>query len=98
MPQAPEGARPLGLSVLQLAKEAVQNGDMYGWDRMSLVQVAKAIANDMHVLHSKNILMGDVNAANFLILPEEGRTVSEETDKKSKAGERMTVYLVIPVR
>ena len=96
MPQAPKGARPLGLSVFQLAKEAVQKGDMSGWDRMSLVQVAKAIANAMHALHSKNILMGDVNAANFLILPEEGRDVSgdEGANKKSKAGKKMSVYLV----
>lgn len=69
MPQAPKGTVELGCSVLKIAGTAIRQGSLSKWTRASLVHVAIAIARTFGQLHRAQVLMGDVNPRNVLILP-----------------------------
>lgn len=70
MPLAPKGTLAFSKSVMQIGKPTIQKEVLIGWDRLSLVQIAKATAYKMAELHSKGILVGDVNPGNYLANPK----------------------------
>ena len=69
MPQAPEGALPFSKSVLRIGSPSVREKLLKDWDRLDLVQAARSAAYIVAQLHRRNILMGDVNAGNFMVDP-----------------------------
>lgn len=69
MPQAPEGALPFSKSVLRIGSPSVREKLLKSWDRLDLVQAARSAAYIVAQLHRRNILMGDVNAGNFMVDP-----------------------------
>lgn len=75
MPQAPKGALPFSKSVLRIGSPSVHKELLPDWDRMDLVQAARSVANMVAQLHRCNILMGDVNAGNFMIDPKNSKYV-----------------------
>lgn len=75
MPRAPEGALPFSKSVLRIGSPSVHEQLLPAWDRMDLVQTARSAANLVAQLHRRNILMGDVNAGNFMVAPQNSSEV-----------------------
>jgi len=75
MPQVPGEYLPLETSVLQLNKSEVQKTILPGWTRRSLAEAAAAVAEALEKLHEKDILMGDINAGNFLVNPLDSRDI-----------------------
>lgn len=75
MPQAPEGALPFSKSVLRIGSPSVHETLLPGWDRLDLVQAARSAAAIVAQLHRRNILMGDVNAGNFMVDPKNSANV-----------------------
>ena len=75
MPRAPEGALPFSKSVLRIGSPSVHEQLLPSWDRMDLVQTARSAANLVALLHRHNILMGDVNAGNFMVAPQNSSEV-----------------------
>ena len=76
MARVPENFKPVGRSVLKLGnpaktvKDLAETKGMKGldkWNRKSLVSLCRSISQVFIKLHSKNILMGDVNINNFLV-------------------------------
>lgn len=67
MPLVSSDSKSLLRSVLQIGKPTIRDGILKNWDRKDLVVVAKRCAELMDKLHSKGILMGDVNGGNFLV-------------------------------
>ena len=75
MPQAPEGALPFSKSVLRIGSPSVREKLLKDWDRLDLVQAARSAASIVAQLHRCNILMGDVNAGNFMVDPRNSANV-----------------------
>ena len=75
MPRAPEGSLPFSKSVLRIGSPSVHEQLLPSWDRMDLVQTARSAANLVAQLHRRNILMGDVNAGNFMVNPQNSSEV-----------------------
>ncbi len=75
MRQVPKGCMQLGTSVLQLLKPTVQEKLLGGWNRLDLVRTARSIAGVLAKLHQRDILMGDINAGNFLVDPKNSSSV-----------------------
>lgn len=75
MPQAPAGAMPFSKSVLKIGSPTQRETYMKDWTRKDLVQAAQSAARIMDGLHRNNILMGDVNAGNFMVDPRNSRRV-----------------------
>lgn len=75
MRQVPKGCLQLGTSVLQLLKPVVREKVLSGWNRLDLVRTARSIAETLAKLHERDILMGDINAGNFLVDPQNSSTV-----------------------
>lgn len=75
MPQAPEGALPFSKSVLRIGSPSVREKLLKSWDRLDLVQAARSAAYIVAQLHRRNILMGDVNAGNFMVDPTNSANV-----------------------
>lgn len=75
MPKAGENAIAFQRSVINISKDTIQKQVLVNWNRLDLVQVAKAVADSMTELHKNNILMGDVNPGNFLADTKNSKTV-----------------------
>lgn len=75
MPQAPDGSLPFSKSVLRIGSPSVHETLLPGWDRFDLVQAARSAAAIVAQLHRRNILMGDVNAGNFMVDPKNSANV-----------------------
>ena len=75
MPQAPAGALPFSKSVLRIGSPSVHEKLLKNWDRLDLVKAARSAANIVAHLHKCNILMGDVNAGNFMVDPKDSSNV-----------------------
>ena len=75
MPLAPAGSLTLQRSVMQIAKEAVRQELLPGWDRLDLAKVAQAVAAAVAQLHRNNILIGDINDGNFMVDPTDSSRI-----------------------
>lgn len=75
MPKAPDGALPFSKSVLRIGSPSVHEKLLPNWDRLDLVQAARSAAHIVAQLHRRNILMGDVNAGNFMVDPKNSSNV-----------------------
>ena len=75
MRRAPEGAMPFSKTVLKIGGSAVQKELLKDWTRRDLIRAAWRVAQLMDRLHRANILMGDVNAGNFMADPANSANV-----------------------
>ena len=81
MERAPEGAMPFSKTVLKIGGRAVHEELLKGWTRRDLIRSALRAAQLMDSLHRQNILMGDVNAGNFMVdLTNSGSVCIVDTD------------------
>lgn len=62
----------LGSSILKLADTSMLEyiADLKKWDRSSLASLCETIARIFRYLHEKEIIVGDINASNILVNPQ----------------------------
>ena len=75
MPRAAEGALPFSKSVLKIGSPSLRQRVFPRWTRRDLAKSARAAAALLAALHRRNILMGDVNAGNFMVDPQDSGAV-----------------------
>lgn len=61
--------------MLRIGSPSVHEKLLKNWDRLDLVKAARSAANIVAHLHKCNILMGDVNAGNFMVDPKDSSNV-----------------------
>lgn len=71
MPAAPNGVVEMGLSVYKLAGPTIQERVLPGWNRLSVAIACQSVCKTFSLLHKQNVLMGDVNPRNLLVLPSD---------------------------
>lgn len=87
MQRAPETAMPFSKSVLKIGSPSQRKEYMRDWTRSDLVRAARGAARLLAGLHRSNILMGDVNAGNFMVdLQDSSRVYAVDTDSFQLGG------------
>lgn len=87
MRRAPETAMPFSKSVLKIGSPSQRKAYMADWTRSDLVRAARGAARLLAGLHRSNILMGDVNAGNFMVdLRDSSRVYAVDTDSFQLGG------------
>lgn len=87
MLRAPKNAMPFSKSVLKIGSPSQRKAYMKEWTRSDLVRAARGAARLLAGLHSRNILMGDVNAGNFMVdLQDSSRVYAVDTDSFQLGG------------
>lgn len=87
MPQAPATAMPFSKSVLKIGSSTQRTTYMPNWTRSDLVKAARGAARIVAGLHRNNILMGDVNAGNFMVdLKDSSKVYVVDTDSFQLGG------------
>lgn len=87
MLRAPESAMPFSKSVLKIGSPSQRGAYMSKWTRSDLVRAARGAAQLLAGLHRSNILMGDVNAGNFMVdLNDSSRVYAVDTDSFQLGG------------
>lgn len=87
MPQAPATAMPFSKSVLKIGSSTQRMTYMPDWTRSDLVKAARGAVRIVAGLHRNNILMGDVNAGNFMVdLKDSSRVYVVDTDSFQLGG------------
>lgn len=87
MPQAPATAMPFSKSVLKIGSSTQRETYMPNWTRSDLVRAACGAARIVAGLHRNNILMGDVNAGNFMVdLTDSSKVYVVDTDSFQLGG------------
>lgn len=69
MSRTPSNCKQLGETVLKINNSNIQKQLLPNWKRLDLVNVCYQITLVFKILHSHDILMGDINPANILINP-----------------------------
>ena len=64
------GYDEFGLTVLKLNSATVANKSMKGWDRLALVELCLDLCKTFREMHSRGILMGDVNPRYMMLNKE----------------------------
>ena len=87
MLRAPKNAMPFSKSVLKIGSPSQREAYMKNWTRSDLVHAARGVARILAGLHRKNILMGDVNAGNFMVdLKDSSQVYAVDTDSFQLGG------------
>lgn len=78
---------PFSKSVLKIGSSTQRMTYMPDWTRSDLVKAARGAARIVAGLHRNNILMGDVNAGNFMVdLKDSSRVYVVDTDSFQLGG------------
>lgn len=87
MLRAPENAMPFSKSVLKIGSPSQRKAYMSTWTRSDLIRAARGAARLLAGLHRCNILMGDVNAGNFMVdLQDSSQVYAVDTDSFQLGG------------